>query len=458
MTAFWRVLVFLLAFSATPAGAHLSLSGSAPADGAELSSTPEAIVLSFSRPARLTAASLAKIGEDTAPLALAPADNGPAAEIRLELPALTDGTYRVNWSAIAADTHVASGEIAFSLTMPMVGDTLGEAAEASDPPPADAPPPTEAPLSESDPALEILEQTKAAPPKPLSRAATPPDLLAVAARALGFAAVLQAAGAAIFLSVFGAKLATSETSIRRLIAIAAVLGLLLTALVYMLEPARMSGGFSGAFDPTLHSMLAETSAAKAKAFRVFALILILWGAISSPPTGRTRMLLGAAFAVASFGLIGHISSAEPGWFLFILLAAHLIIAAFWFGALIPLLTVLAAESRSATAVLIDRFSKIAFWLVPSLFVAGALMAYFLLGSWGELLTTGYGRLLLTKASLFALLMGLAGLNKFRFGPALSRGDDRGLAGLKTAIRIEFWLILAVLTATAFLTTLFSPEI
>jgi len=83
---------------------------------------------------------------------------------------------------------------------------------------------------------------------------------------------------------------------------------------------------------------------------------------------------------------------------------------------------------------------------------------FLLGSWGELFTSGYGRLLIIKASLFALLMGLAGLNKFRFGPALSRGEDRGLAGLKTAIRIEFGLILAVLTVTAFLTALFSPDV
>lgn len=458
MTAFWRVLVFLLAFFATPAGAHLSLSGSVPADGAEISSAPEAIVLSFSRPARLTAASLAKIGEDAAPLALASADNGPASEIRLELPPLADGAYRVSWSAIAADTHLASGEIVFSLTMPMVGDTPGEAAQAFDPSPADASWPTEALLSESDPAQDTYEPTRAAPPKASSRAATPPDLITVAARALGFAAVLQAAGAAIFLSVFGAKLVTSETSIRQLIAIAAVLGLLLAGLTYALEPARMSGGFSGAFDPTLHSLLADTSAAKATAFRVFALILILWGAISSPATGRTRMLLGAAFAVASFGLIGHISDSEPGWLLFILLATHLIIAAFWFGALIPLLTVLAAESRSAAAVLIDHFSKIAFWLVPSLFVAGALMAYFLLGSWGELFTSGYGRLLIIKASLFALLMGLAGLNKFRFGPALSRGEDRGLAGLKTAIRIEFGLILAVLTVTAFLTALFSPDV
>ena len=86
------------------------------------------------------------------------------------------------------------------------------------------------------------------------------------------------------------------------------------------------------------------------------------------------------------------------------------------------------------------------------------MAFFLIGSLNDLLTTGYGRLILTKTTLFAILMGLAGLNKFRFGPALSRGEDRGLAGLKTAIRIEFWLILAVLTATAFLTTLFSPEV
>lgn len=458
MAAIWRVLVFLLAFSATPAAAHLSLSGSVPADGAELSSAPEFVVLSFSRPARLTAASVANLDEESVPIALVAADNSQAAEIRLELPALSDGTYRLTWSAIAADTHVASGEIVFSLKTTVVVESPGQAEQPLESAPPDASPPTGAELSESTPSPETDAPTDTAAPKPSSRAATPPDLVAVAARAFGFAAVLQAAGAAIFLSVFGAKLTTAETSIRRLVATAAILGLLLTGLIYLLEPARMSGDFSSAFDTRLHSLLAETNAAKAVAFRIFALMLLFWGAISSRPAGRTRMIFGAAFSVISFGLIGHISSSEPGWFLFILLASHLIIAAFWFGALIPLLTTLATESRTTAAAVVDSFSKIAFWLVPALFVAGAVMAFFLIGSWNELVTTSYGRLLLTKASLFALLMGLAGLNKFRFGPALSRGEDRGLAGLRSAIRIEFWLILAVLTATAFLTTLFSPEV
>lgn len=104
MTAFWRILLFLLAFSATPATAHLSLTDSDPANGAELVSTPDAVVLYFSRPARLTAASIAKTDADAAPLPLAPADNAPTTEMRLVLPALADGTYRVVWSAIAEDT------------------------------------------------------------------------------------------------------------------------------------------------------------------------------------------------------------------------------------------------------------------------------------------------------------------------------------------------------------------
>lgn len=457
MMAFWRILFLLLAFSATPATAHLSLTDSDPANGAELVSTPDAVVLYFSRPARLTAASIAKTDADAAPLPLAPADNAPTTEMRLELPALADGTYRIVWSAIAEDTHLASGEIVFNLTLPVVDETPDEAVASIEPQPGGAAPVADVGQA-PDSTRQRLAPTEITPPKPSSRAKTPPDLLAVAVRALGFAAVLQAVGAAIFLSVFGAKLASAQPAIRRLTAIAAVFGVLLTGLVYLLEPARMAGDFAGAFDPAMHSLLAETSAAKARAFRIFALILVFWGAISAPPSGRTRMLLGAAFAVASFGLIGHISSSEPGWLLFIVLAAHLSIAAFWFGALIPLLTVLADESRSVAAAIVDGFSQIALWLVPVVFVAGAVMAFFLIGSLNDLLTTGYGRLILTKTTLFAILMGLAGLNKFRFGPALSRGEDRGLAGLKTAIRIEFWLILAVLTATAFLTTLFSPEV
>ena len=69
----------------------------------------------------------------------------------------------------------------------------------------------------------------------------------------------------------------------------------------------------------------------------------------------------------------------------------------------------------------------------------------------------YGMLLIAKALVFAGLMGLAGLNKFRLGPAVASGHEPSLALLRRCVAIEVWLIVVVLTATAVMTTLYSPE-
>jgi putative copper export protein len=63
-------------------------------------------------------------------------------------------------------------------------------------------------------------------------------------------------------------------------------------------------------------------------------------------------------------------------------------------------------------------------------------------------------LLLAKVTVFALLMGLASLNKWRFGPACAEGDTRAF---KRTVLIEYVLICVVLVITAVMTTFYSPE-
>ena len=66
------------------------------------------------------------------------------------------------------------------------------------------------------------------------------------------------------------------------------------------------------------------------------------------------------------------------------------------------------------------------------------------------------RFLVGSVAAFAALMGLAALNKWRLGPAISRGDTRALRTLQTSVAIEWGLIVVALIATATLTTYFSP--
>jgi putative copper resistance protein D len=62
-----------------------------------------------------------------------------------------------------------------------------------------------------------------------------------------------------------------------------------------------------------------------------------------------------------------------------------------------------------------------------------------------------------KVAGFAVLMGFAALNKWRFGPALSRGDARATAAFRRSLAAEYVLIAAVLSVTAVLTSFYSPE-
>ena len=68
----------------------------------------------------------------------------------------------------------------------------------------------------------------------------------------------------------------------------------------------------------------------------------------------------------------------------------------------------------------------------------------------------YGAILIGKIFAFALLMVLAGLNKWRFGPALAT-SSQVVASFQRALALEYVLICAVLAATAVMTTFFSSE-
>jgi putative copper export protein len=66
----------------------------------------------------------------------------------------------------------------------------------------------------------------------------------------------------------------------------------------------------------------------------------------------------------------------------------------------------------------------------------------------------YGQLLLAKVSGFAVLLALASLNKWQFGPACAAGNS---SAFKRIIVIEYVLVCAVLAITAAMTMFYSPE-
>lgn len=282
-----------------------------------------------------------------------------------------------------------------------------------------------------------------------------PDILSVTLRALGFVAILQAGGAALFLAVFGRDLDAARRGILRLIRVAALAAAILLAAQYLLEPARMAGSLSGVFDGELQGFALHTRAALVVGLRLAGLLLLGWSLRGNGAGMRSYGVAGAALIALSFPAIGHSAEDPARWWLMPLLGLHLLVVEFWFGALLPLVLVGEREPTAVAARVVDRFSKLATWLVPLILVAGLAIAAKLLPDLTAL-RGPYGVGLVLKVLLFSLLMGLAALNKWRLGPALARGGRTAQLGLRRSIGTECVLIALVLMGTATLTTFWSP--
>jgi methionine-rich copper-binding protein CopC len=94
--------------------AHARLQSSTPADNAQLKEAPKTLSLSFSEAARLARLKLTLDGKEI-PISL-DKDAKPGQSFTLTLPALTPGSYTVEWAAVAADDgHVTKGTFKFSI-------------------------------------------------------------------------------------------------------------------------------------------------------------------------------------------------------------------------------------------------------------------------------------------------------------------------------------------------------
>jgi copper transport protein len=104
------------------------------------------------------------------------------------------------------------------------------------------------------------------------------------------------------------------------------------------------------------------------------------------------------------------------------------------------------------AAMVVRFSTVATVALVAVVAAGALMAWMILDTPGDLVGTPWGRLLIAKTSLVGVVAAIGGYNHVRLRPALERHpDDPDLARrLRTAVSIESAVFVVVVVVTAFL--------
>jgi len=298
-----------------------------------------------------------------------------------------------------------------------------------------------------------------------------PDALSAALRAVSFTLLLNAAGIPIFLAAFGRLMPRSLPDVRKLGWVLAVSAMVFVAAHQALEAARMAGEMNGVLDPAMQKMALESRAGAAFAARMLGLALVAIGlrryaagsanvagsANAARPANVSRStmtaLLGSLLTIISFTLQGHTTTTLHRAAAAALVLLHLLVVAFWLGALWPLYMAAKKEPPAVAARVIDRFSSTATWLVPLILLAGIGLAAILLPSL-DTFRQAYGQLLLVKLAGFAVLMAMASLNKWSFGPACAAGNT---AAFERTLIVEFILISVVLTATAIMTMFYSPD-
>jgi putative copper export protein len=327
-----------------------------------------------------------------------------------------------------------------------------------------------------------------------------PDALSAVLRAVSFTLLLNAAGIPIFLAALGHLMPRSHPDVRKLGWTLAISAMVFVAGHQVLEAARMAGEMNGVLDPAMQKMALESRAGAAFALRMVGLALVAIAlrrcadptlapphaaraaeasavmlpstvpgldraavanaarpADAAGPANATRStmaaLLGTLLTIISFTLQGHTTTTPHRSAAAALVVLHLLVVAFWLGALWPLYIAAKKEAPAIAARVIDRFSVMATWVVPLILLAGIGLAAILLPGL-DTFRQPYGQLLLAKVAGFAVLMGMASLNKWSFGPACAAGNT---AAFERTVIVEFILISIVLTVTAIMTMFYSPD-
>jgi len=282
------------------------------------------------------------------------------------------------------------------------------------------------------------------------------DSLVVLLRAATFVSLLQAAGVVLLLGLFKSNLTVSKHPICLLGGRAAFFGIFLILARYLIEPARFTGSLTGIFDISIHEFLITSNLGVTQLLRLLGLIIVGISLRGSSDIRQRIGFFGVILIVSSFSFMGHTAASEQRWIISILLTIHLLLAAFWFGALVPLRLISSLETATMAGRLIGHFSKVAVYTVPLILLAGLGITVLLLPSINSL-RTPYGILLISKTVGFIALMGVAALNKFKLVPSIATGSERSLKSFKRVVSFEILLIVLVLTLTATMTTLYSPE-
>jgi len=184
------------------------------------------------------------------------------------------------------------------------------------------------------------------------------------------------------------------------------------------------------------------------------LLAALGAAIAGRPGGRYTVWLLTLFVLIVLGasvMTDHAASRIEGRVpLIILTALHEGATGFWIGGLpFLLLGLYINRDRTTQWLLTRRFSQLALISVVVLVFSGLGMSLKYMGSWGALIGTSYGLLLLAKITMLGAMLALGGINFLmlrRHGPEQVIPRLRRLVEAEVGIGITIVLSAASMTA------------
>jgi copper transport protein len=432
-------LTVTLVATASPAHAHASLIESSPSDGARIDASPGEVVLRFTEPVEVSGDSIRVL--DTSGGRVDDGRPTPAgSDVTIAVDAELDrDTYVVAWRVVSADGHPIHGATTF-----VVGD--GPRA--------------------SDETIAGLLGDEGDGPWPL---------LGALARAIAYAGGLFVVGAVAWV------VAVDRGAVRRPARNLAVAGAALGAAGLLgtvpVQAALSTGlGLEAVTDTSVISDVlgGPLGAGILLAAAGIAMVVVVVLVVRRPPqptalsaATATRSLpvafdavtvpalIGAALIAVGFARSGHTETTDPRAVMFLADVVHVLAAGAWLGGLVLLARELRATHRgtvapAVTAGRVARFSDVAAVVSVTAGVAGLVLAWGTVRNLDALTSTTYGRVLMAKIGLVALVAVAAVYNRRRLAPAVLAGEDDARRVLFRTVRIEVVGLLAAVLATALL--------
>ena len=483
------VLAALTALLVAPAtvAAHTGFGASTPSDGAQVDEPVELVTISFTGEA-------SPVGEEFVALTAdgviqEPVDVSTLDDMLFTLrfdPPLAGGRIGVRWTVQAADSHPIEGAFSFTVAAPVpttAAPTTVPAATAAAVPVTTAPPPTTAPPTTDTTALDEFLAVDGS---------VPGQTTATVGRLIGFLGVTVGLGAFALLAT---ALRGRRREIRRVVSAVRLLGLVVAVgavieyvgvtrigaeslasgwstatgfatLLRLVGGLGLALGVSGAVSRgrvqrVLHRPSTVRSLSAAVVHDAATVAdgrhdndgpIVRW----SPDAASWPALAGTALIIASFWFDGHTASKGFRPLHALINSVHVAAGAVWVGGVVTVAAVVWSRHRAGQPMrvveLLVRFSRIASISLAAVVVAGMIMAFLVLDSFGELTGTTWGQILLLKSSGVALAAIGGAYNHVRLLPALDADPDSPdlLAGLRSTLIAEAILLLFVVSVTAWL--------